>query len=143
MTIQKKIAVIFLAVLNVMNIAAGIITQLKIFRGSDVTSVLPVLKDMTVNQILLMNFVCVVAVITLISIVVTYLVCDISYSPKEIILNCPGILMVVPVIILAFGVYNGVNAMDAADKIWIILSQIFFVLANVVNFGCIVTVKDD
>lgn len=143
MTIQKKLAVIFLAVLNVMNIAGGIITQIKIFRGSDVTSLLPIFKPMTVNQILLINFVCVVAVIFLISVVITYLVTDIPYYPKEIIMNCPGIFVVLPVIIFAFGVFNAVNAVETADKAWIVLSQIFFVFANVVNFGCIITIKDD
>lgn len=143
MTTQKKLAVIFLAVLNVMNIAAGVITQIKIFRGSDVVSVLPIFKPMTANQTLMLNFVCVVAVIVLISVVVTYLVTDISYTPKEIFLNCPGILVVLPVIIFAFGVFNAVNTVETADKLWIVLSLMFFVLANVVNFGCIITIKDD
>lgn len=143
MTTQKKLAIIFLAVLNVMNIAAGVITQIKIFRGSDVVSVLPIFKPMTANQTLMLNFVCVVAVIVLISVVVTYLVTDISYTPKEIFLNCPGILVVLPVIIFAFGVFNAVNTVETADKLWIVLSLIFFVLANVVNFGCIITIKDD
>lgn len=143
MTTQKKLAVIFLAVLNVMNIAAGVITQIKIFRGSDVVSVLPIFKPMTANQTLMLNFVCVVAVIVLISVAVTYLVTDISYTPKEIFLNCPGILAVLPVIIFAFGVFNAVNTVETADKLWIVLSLMFFVLANVVNFGCIITIKDD
>ena len=143
MTTQKKLAVIFLAVLNVMNIASGVITQIKIFRGSDVVSVLPIFKPMTANQTLMLNFVCVVAVIVLISVVVTYLVTDISYTPKEIFLNCPGILAVLPVIIFAFGVFNAVNTVETADKLWIVLSLIFFVLANIVNFGCIITIKDD
>lgn len=143
MTTQKKLAIIFLAVLNVMNIAAGVITQIKIFRGSDVVSVLPIFKPMTANQTLMLNFVCVVAVIVLISVVVTYLVTDISYTPKEIFLNCPGILVVLPVIIFAFGVFNAVNTVETADKLWIVLSLMFFVLANVVNFGCIITIKDD
>lgn len=143
MTTQKKLAVIFLAVLNVMNIASGVITQIKIFRGSDVVSVLPIFKPMAANQTLMLNFVCVVAVIVLISVVVTYLVTDISYTPKEIFLNCPGILVVLPVIIFAFGVFNAVNTVETADKLWIVLSLIFFVLANVVNFGCIITIKDD
>ena len=143
MTTQKKLAVIFLAVLNVMNIAAGVITQIKIFRGSDVVSVLPIFKPMTANQTLMLNFVCVVAVIVLISVVVTYLVTDISYTPKEIFLNCPGILAVLPVIIFAFGVFNAVNTVETADKLWIVLSLMFFVLSNIVNFGCIITIKDD
>lgn len=143
MTTQKKLAVIFLAVLNVMNIAAGVITQIEIFRGSDVVSVLPIFKPMTANQTLMLNFVCVVAVIVLISVVVTYLVTDISYTPKEIFLNCPGILAVLSVIIFAFGVFNAVNTVETADKLWIVLSLIFFVLANIVNFGCIITIKDD
>lgn len=143
MTTQKKIALGFLSVINVMNIAAGIITIVKILTGSDITSVIPITLPMTVNQILVVNFIAVTAIIMLISIVVTYLVTDIPYSPKEILSNCPVLLMIVPVIIFFIGVYSAVTTPESGDKLWIILSQIFYVIANVINFGCILTVRED
>lgn len=143
MTIQKKIALVFLSIINIMNIAAGIMTQVKIITGSDVTSIIPITLPLTVNQILLVNFVAVVAIMMLISIVVTYLVTDVPYSPKEILSNCPMLLMIVPVIIFLVGIYSAVTAPETSDKLWIIISQIFYVIANVINFGCILTVRED
>lgn len=143
MTVQKKIALVFLSIINIMNIAAGIMTQVKIITGSDVTSIIPITIPMTVNQILLANFAAVVAIMMLISIVVTYLVTDVPYSPKEILSNCPMLLMIVPIIIFLVGIYSAVTATEASDKLWIIISQIFYVIANVINFGCIVTIRED
>lgn len=143
MTAKNKIALGFLSVINVMNITSGIITLVKMLAGSDITSVIPITISMTVNQILVVNFIAVTAIIALISIVVTYLVTDIVYSPKEILSNCPLLLMVVPVIIGLVGIYCGITATQAEDKLWIIISQIFYVLANVINFGCILTVRED
>lgn len=143
MTVQKKIALVFLSIINIMNIAAGIMIQVKIITGSDVTSIIPITIPMTVNQILLANFAAVVAIMMLISIVVTYLVTDVPYSPKEILSNCPMLLMIVPIIIFLVGIYSAVTATEASDKLWIIISQIFYVIANVINFGCIVTIRED
>lgn len=143
MTLKSKIVLIFLAVLNVMNIASGIITQVKIFTGSDVTSIFPISAPLSVNQVLLVNFLVVTVVIMLISIVATCLVTDLSYSPKEILSNCPSLLMIIPAIIFIVSIFNAVNAQETMDKVWIILSQVFFVIANVVNFGCIITVRED
>lgn len=143
MTIQKKIALVFLSIINIMNIAAGIMTQVKIITGSDVTSIIPITLPLTVNQILLVNFVAVVAIMMFISIVVTYLVTDVPYSPKEILSNCPMLLMIVPVIIFLVSIYSAVTAPETSDKLWIIISQIFYVIANVINFGCILTVRED
>ena len=55
MSINKKLVVAFLTAINIMNLAAGVITQIKIITGSDVTSIIPIRAEMTVNQILLLN----------------------------------------------------------------------------------------
>ena len=143
MNSQKKAAVIFLGVINIMNLAAGIITELKIALGSDVTSIIPIKAEMTVNQILLLNFAVVVVIMLLISIVTAYLATDMPYSPLEIISNCAGIFMVIPAAVFVAAVFNAVNAEITADKVLIILSAAFYVVANVINFGCILTVKED
>ncbi len=143
MSSQKKLAVIFLAAVNLINIAAGITVQLKIFFGSDVISIIPIKAELTVNQILLLNFLCVVAVITLINIVVTCLAVDVPYSPFEIISNCAGIFVVPSVIIFLTGLFNAVRAPITADKIFIIASGIFYVLSNIINTGCIITIRED
>lgn len=126
-----------------MNIAAGIITQLKMALGTDVTSVIPIKAEMTVNQILLLNFAVVITVMALISIVTTYLAADVPYSPLEILQNCAFIFMVIPLLIFAAAVFNAINADIPSDKIWIILSGAYYVFLNVINIGCILTVKYD
>ncbi len=143
MNINKKLVVAFLAAINIMNLAAGIITQVKIITGSDVTSIIPIKAEMTVNQILLLNFMCVSAIIFLISIVTAYLTTDVPYSPAEILSNCPGTFLIIPIIILFLGIFNAVNAPITSDKIWIALCSAIYVFFNAVNFGCIITVKED
>lgn len=143
MNSPKKAAIIFLSVINLMNIVAGILTELEMALGRDVPPIIPIKAEMTVNQILIINFVVVVAIMLLISIVTTYLATDVPYSPKEIISNCAGIFMVIPILVFFAAVFNAINAEITADKIWIIVSGIFYVLANVINFGCVLTVKED
>lgn len=143
MSFQKRMAMIFLSAINIMTVAAGVITQLQLALGKDVTSIIPIKTEMTVCQILLLNFTIVVAIMLLISIVTTYLATDIPYSPKEILANCAGIFMIIPVIVFLAAVYNAVKAPVTADKLWLILSGLFYVAANAVNFGCILTVKSD
>lgn len=143
MSMPKRTAMIFLGAINLMNLIAGFITELKIALGSDVMSIIPITAELTVNQILLLNFVVVVAIILLISIVTAYLATDVTYSPAEIIKNCPGIFMILPIIVFGIAVFNTVNAQISADKIWIILSAVFYVLASAVNFGCAMTIKED
>ena len=143
MSMPKRTAMIFLGAINLMNLIAGFITELKIALGSDVMSIIPITAELTVNQILLLNFVVVVAIILLISIVTAYLATDVPYSPAEIIKNCPGIFMILPIIVFGIAVFNTVNAQISADKIWIILSAVFYVLASAVNFGCAMTIKED
>lgn len=143
MSLNKKLVLAFLTAINIINLAAGAITQVKILKGSDVTSIIPITAELTVNQILLLNFMCVAAIMVLISIVTTYLATDVPYSPKEILSNCPGIFLIIPAVILFIGIFNAINAQMTADKIWIALCSIIFFALNAVNFGCIVTVKED
>lgn len=143
MSSQKRVAIIFLGIINIMNIAAGIITQVEILTGSDVTSIIPISGEFTVNQILLINFTIITAVMLLINIITTYLATDVAYSPLEIVSNCAGIFMVIPVVLFIVGIFNAFSAPIFADKIWIILSGIFYVIANLINFGCILTIKED
>lgn len=143
MSMPKKTAMIFLTAINLMNIVAGFMTELKIALGRDVTSIIPITAELSVNQVLILNFAVVVAIMLLISIVTAYLATDVPYSPIEIIKNCPGVFMLLPLIVFGIAVYNTVQAQLSADKLWIILSAVFYVLANAVNFGCIMTVKED
>lgn len=143
MSTTKRLSMVFLGAINLMTLAAGIITELKILLGKDVTSIIPITAELTVNQILLLNFMTVVIVMGLISIVTAYIVTDVAYSPKEIILNCPGITLILPVIIMAVGMFNAINAAVTADKICIAVSAIIYLLINVINFGCVFTIKYD
>lgn len=143
MELSKRLSIVFLSAINLMNIIAGIIVQIKIITGSDVTSIIPISGEMTVNQVLMANFMCITLIIMLISVVATYLITDIPYSPKEILSNCPGLFLIVPAIILGLGIFNAVKAPISVDKITIIACSIAYFLANVVNFGCIITVKED
>ncbi len=143
MNSAKRAAMIFLGAINIMTLAAGVITELTMALGKDVTSIIPITAELTVNQILLLNFSVVIAIMMLISIVTTYLATDVSYSPKEIISNCAGIFMVIPILVFLAAVFNAINASITADKLWIVLSGIFYIVVNMVNFGCILTIKED
>lgn len=143
MSSSKRLSIVFLGAINLMTLAAGIITQLKILLGKDVTSVIPITADLTVNQILMLNFIVVIFIMCLINIITAYIATDVPYSPKEILSNCPGITLVIPFVVLAAGIFNAVNAPLVADKICIAVSVILYFLINVINFGCMFTIKYD
>lgn len=140
---KHKVGVIFLAIINIMSLAAGIITQVQMVMGSDVTSIIPITIDMTVVQILMLNFMAVSIVMTLICIVSTYLITDAPYSPKEIISNCPVLFLIIPILLLFVAVFNMINAPAAIDKISIIISAVVYLLLNAINIGCTLTIKED
>lgn len=140
---KHKCTLIFLAVMNLINLVGGIITQVTMITNGDVVSIIPISFEMTVDQILLLNFMAVAIIISIISVVTTYLVIDAPYSFGEIISNCAGIFLVIPVLIIFAAVYNMINAPAVIDKISIIASAVVFLLLNVVNFGCVLTVKED
>lgn len=140
---KHKVGVIFLAIINIMSLAAGIITQVQMVMGSDVTSIIPITIDMTVVQILMLNFMAVSIVMTLICIVSTYLITDAPYSPKEIISNCPVLFLIIPILLLFVAVFNMINAPAAIDKVSIIISAVVYLLLNAINIGCTLTIKED
>ena len=143
MSTSKRLSIVFLGAINLMTLAAGIITQLKILLGRDVTSVIPITADLTVNQILMLNFIVVIFIMCLISIITAYIATDVAYSPKEIFSNCPGITLIIPFAVLAVGIFNAINAPIGADKICIAVSVVLYFLVNVINFGCMFTIKYD
>lgn len=140
---KHKLSIIFLAVINIVSYAAGIITQLKLITNGDVTSIIPITVDMTVDQILMLNFMAVSIVLALISIVTTYLVVDVKCTFGEIISNCAAVFMIVPILVLFAAVFNAVNAPVMLDKISIAAAALVYVLLSAVNVGCVLTVRED
>jgi len=143
MTTSKRTALIFLGAVNLINIIAGITTQLTMAFEWDVTSIIPIKNEMTVDGILLFNFMAVVVVTTLINVVTTYLATDFPYPFTDIIKNCPFISLIVPLLLVIAAIYNSILAQSASDRIFIILSAAVYVLLNVINFGCMATIKED
>jgi hypothetical protein len=140
---KHKFAMMFLTAINIMNLTAGVITQVKLLTGSDIVSIIPISVNMSVVQILMLNFMAVSIIMTLISIITTYLVTDVPYSPKEIFSNCAGIFLVIPVLILFVAVFNAINTPVMIDKISIIVSAVIYLLFNAINIGCLLTIKED
>lgn len=140
---KHKLSIIFLAIINIVSYAAGIITQLKLITNGDVTSIIPITVDMTVDQILMLNFMAVSIVLALISIITTYLVVDVKCTFGEIISNCAAVFMIVPILVLFAAVFNAVNAPVMLDKISIAAAALVYVLLSAVNVGCVLTVRED
>lgn len=140
---KHKISIIFLALINIVSYAAGIITQVKLLTNGDVTSIIPITVDLTVDQILMLNFMAVSIVLALISIVTTYLVVDVKCTFGEIMSNCAVIFMIVPILVLFVAVFNAVNAPVMIDKISIAAAAAVYVLLSAVNVGCVLTVRED
>lgn len=140
---KHKISIIFLALINLVSYAAGVITQIKLITNGDVTSIIPMTVDMTVDQILMLNFMAVSIVLALISIVTTYLVVDVKCTFGEILSNCAVVFMIVPVLVLFVAVFNAVNAPVMIDKISIAAAAVVYVLLSAVNVGCVLTVRED
>lgn len=140
---KHKISIIFLALINLVSYAAGVVTQIKLITNGDVTSIIPITVDMTVDQILMLNFMVVSIVLALISIVTTYLVVDVKCTFGEILSNCAVVFMIVPVLVLFVAVFNAVNAPVMIDKISIAAAAVVYVLLSAVNVGCVLTVRED
>ena len=140
---KHKISIIFLALINLVSYAAGVITQIKLITNGDVTSIIPITVDMTVDQILMLNFMAVSIVLALISIVTTYLVVDVKCTFGEILSNCAVVFRIVPVLVLFVAVFNAVNAPVMIDKISIAAAAVVYVLLSAVNVGCVLTVRED
>lgn len=143
MNTAKKAALIFLSVIDIIAIAAGITAQVIMATDGDFSSILPIKTSMTADGILLLNFSVLIAVTLLINIITVYLAADAAYSPVEIMSNCAGIFMIIPVLVFAAAVYNAVTADVGSDRLWIILSGLFFVAVCAVNCGCTLTIRYD
>lgn len=145
MSLNKRIALIFLTAINIMNIIAGGIVQIKMITDSDVSSIIPVptSAELTVNQVLMLNFMSVTAIMLLICVVATYITTDVAYTPIEILSNLAGIFLILPAILLAIGVFNTIRAELSIDKITIIICSIIHFISCAVNVCCVLTVKED
>lgn len=137
----KKAALIFLGVINVVSIAAGIYTQVTFLFNRDFVSVLPI-SEMGTQEILYVNFLCIFVVITLINIVVAALLNDGSYSAADVFKSCPLIALAPSVILFFFAIYTSMGATSVSERVICLLIAAFYVLANAVNFGCMAVIKD-
>lgn len=143
MSFNKKFAFIFLIIINLINIVSDIIVQIKIITESDVTSVIPIKAELSVNQVLMLNFICVTVILLFICIVTTYLVTDVPYSPIEILSEFAGIFAILPAILLAFGLFNAFRAQIGADKLVIALCALAHFVSCIINASCLLTIKAD
>lgn len=143
MTTGKKGAIIFLWILNILNLLAGFVSQFKILLGKDITSIIPISAPLSVNQIMMVNFMALVIIIVLITVILTYLVTDIPYSPIEILENFSPLFLIPSVIVMILGIVNAIRADIAADKIWLIVCMIIYILISIIEISCLLTVKQD
>lgn len=143
MTTGKKGAIIFLWILNILNLLAGFVSQFKILLGKDITSIIPISAPLSVNQIMMVNFMALVIIIVLITVILTYLVTDIPYSPIEILENFSPLFLIPSVIVAILGIVNAIRADIAADKIWLIVCMIIYILISIIEISCLLTVKQD
>lgn len=143
MTTGKKGAIIFLWILNILNLLAGFVSQFKILLGKDITSIIPISAPLSVNQIMMVNFMTLVIIIVLITVILTYLVTDIPYSPIEILENFSPLFLIPSVIVAILGIVNAIRADIAADKIWLIVCMIIYILISIIEISCLLTVKQD
>ncbi len=143
MTTDKKGAIIFLWILNILNLLAGFVSQFKILLGKDITSIIPISAPLSVNQIMMVNFMTLVLIMVLITVILTYLVTDIPYSPIEILENFSPLFLIPSVIVMILGIVNAIRADIAADKIWLIVCMIIYILISIIEISCLLTVKQD
>ena len=143
MTTGKKGALIFLWILNILNLLAGFVSQFKILLGKDITSIIPISAPLSVNQIMMVNFMTLVLIMVLITVILTYLVTDIPYSPLEILENFSPLFLIPSVIVMILGIVNAIRADIAADKIWLIVCMIIYILISIIEISCLLTVKQD
>ena len=133
MTTSKKGAIIFLWILNILNVLAGFISQFEILLGKDITSIIPINAPLSVNQIVLVNFMALAVTTVLIAVILTYLVTDIPYSPLEILENFSPLFLIPSGVAAILGIVNAIKADIAADKIWLIACMIIYILISIVE----------
>ncbi len=143
MTTGKKGAIIFLWILNILNLLAGFVSQFKILLGKDITSIIPISAPLSVNQIMMVNFMALVVIMVLITVILTYLVTDIPYSPIEILENFSPLFLIPSGVAAILGVVNAIRADIAADKVWLIVCMAIYILISIIEISCLLTVKQD
>lgn len=143
MTTGKKGAIIFLWILNILNLLAGFVSQFKILLGKDITSIIPISAPLSVNQIMMVNFMALVVIMVLITVILTYLVTDIPYSPIEILENFSPLFLIPSGVAAILGVVNAIRADIAADKVWLIVCIVIYILISIIEISCLLTVKQD
>lgn len=143
MTTGKKGAIIFLWILNILNLLAGFVSQFKILLGKDITSIIPISAPLSVNQIMMVNFMALVVIMVLITVILTYLVTDIPYSPLEILENFSPLFLIPSGVAAILGIVNAIRADIAADKVWLIVCMAIYILISIIEISCLLTVKQD
>ena len=143
MTASKKGAIILLWILNIINILAGAVSQFKILLKKDIDSIIPINAPLSVNQILMVNFLVLIIICVLISVILTYLVTDIAYSPIEILQNFSPLFLIPSAVISLVGIFNAVRAEIFSDKIWLIAGVIVYLTVSIIEISCLITVKED
>lgn len=143
MTASKKGAIILLWILNIINILAGAVSQFKILLKKDIDSIIPINAPLSVNQILMVNFLVLIIICVLISVILTYLVTDIAYSPIEILQNFSPLFLIPSAVISLVGIFNAIRAEIFSDKIWLIAGVIVYLTVSIIEISCLITVKED
>ena len=143
MTASKKGAIILLWILNIINILAGAVSQFKILFKKDIDSIIPINAPLSVNQILMVNFLVQIIICVLISVILTYLVTDIAYSPIEILQNFSPLFLIPSAVVSLVGIFNAVRAEIFSDKIWLIAGVIVYLTVSIIEISCLITVKED
>ncbi len=109
----------------------------------DITSIIPINEPLSVNQIVLVNFMALAVTTVLIAVILTYLVTDIPYSPLEILENFSPLFLIPSGVAAILGIVNAIKADIAADKIWLIACMIIYILISIIEISCLLTVKQD
>lgn len=143
MTASKKGAIILLWILNIINILAGAVSQFKILFKKDIDSIITINAPLSVNQILMVNFLVLIIICVLISVILTYLVTDIAYSPIEILQNFSPLFLIPSAVVSLVGIFNAVRAEIFSDKIWLIAGVIVYLAVSIIEISCLITVKED
>lgn len=143
MTASKKGAIILLWILNIINILAGAVSQFKILFKKDIDLIIPINAPLSVNQILMVNFLVLIIICVLISVILTYLVTDIAYSPIEILQNFSPLFLIPSAVVSLVGIFNAVRAEIFSDKIWLIAGVIVYLTVSIIEISCLITVKED
>ena len=91
----------------------------------------------------MVNFLVLIIICVLISVILTYLVTDIAYSPIEILQNFSPLFLIPSAVVSLVGIFNAVRAEIFSDKIWLIAGVIVYLTVSIIEISCLITVKED